>query len=134
MRLWHQALISKLPRQQLLGQHRECCALRGAGWGRKHSIVNYIFAYKPEHLVTYHYLVMDEMERRGYHPDPIWRNINWRGNILQKQDGWCNEKLVNLFYTETITSNTHVYPEHNKEYLQECLDNLKEKGIEINLN
>ena len=29
MRLWHQALISKLPRQQLLGQHRECCALRG---------------------------------------------------------------------------------------------------------
>ena len=39
MRLWHEALISKLPRQQLLGQHRECCALRGAGWGRKHSVV-----------------------------------------------------------------------------------------------
>ena len=34
MRLWHQALISKLPRQQLLGQHRECCALRGKGWQR----------------------------------------------------------------------------------------------------
>ena len=29
MRLWHQALIPKLPRPQLLGQHRECCALRG---------------------------------------------------------------------------------------------------------
>lgn len=29
MRLWHEALIKKLPRQQLLGQHRECCALRG---------------------------------------------------------------------------------------------------------
>ena len=29
MRLWHQALISKTTRQQLLGQHRECCALRG---------------------------------------------------------------------------------------------------------
>ncbi|MFQ7176654.1 MAG: pyrimidine dimer DNA glycosylase/endonuclease V, partial [Streptococcus salivarius] len=25
MRLWHQDLIAKLPRQQLLGQHRECC-------------------------------------------------------------------------------------------------------------
>ena len=24
MRLWHQDMISKLPRQQLLGQHREC--------------------------------------------------------------------------------------------------------------
>ena len=31
MRLWHQALIPYLPRQQLLGQHRECCALRGKG-------------------------------------------------------------------------------------------------------
>ena len=27
MRLWHEDLIRKLPRQQLLGQHRECCAL-----------------------------------------------------------------------------------------------------------
>lgn len=42
MRLWHQELISKLPRQQLLGQHRECCALRGKGWQRKHATVNYV--------------------------------------------------------------------------------------------
>ena len=42
MRLWHQALISKLPRQQLLVQHRECCALRGKGWQRKHATVNYV--------------------------------------------------------------------------------------------
>lgn len=33
MRLWHQNLISWLPRQQLLGQHRELAALRGRGWG-----------------------------------------------------------------------------------------------------
>ncbi len=33
MRLWHQSLISRLPRQQLLGQHREIAALRGNGWG-----------------------------------------------------------------------------------------------------
>ncbi len=33
MRLWHEEIISKLPRQQLLGQHRECAALRGGGWG-----------------------------------------------------------------------------------------------------
>lgn len=42
MRLWHQDLIAKLPRQQLLGQHRECCALRGKGWQRKHATVNYV--------------------------------------------------------------------------------------------
>jgi len=34
MRLWHESLITKLPRQQLLGQHRECCALRGGGGGK----------------------------------------------------------------------------------------------------
>ena len=45
MRLWHQSLISLLPRQQLLGQHRECCALRGKGWGRKHATVDYVFTY-----------------------------------------------------------------------------------------
>ena len=39
MRLWHQDLIPKLPRPQLLGQHRECCALRGNGWGKKHATV-----------------------------------------------------------------------------------------------
>ncbi|WP_288618589.1 pyrimidine dimer DNA glycosylase/endonuclease V, partial [uncultured Weissella sp.] len=43
MRLWHESLIPKLPRQQLLGQHRECCALRGGGWGKKHATVNYVF-------------------------------------------------------------------------------------------
>ena len=42
MRLWHEALIPQLPRPQLLGQHRECCALRGNGWGRKHATVDYV--------------------------------------------------------------------------------------------
>ena len=46
MRLWHETLISQLPRPQLLGQHRECCALRGNGWGRKHATVDYVFTYK----------------------------------------------------------------------------------------
>ncbi len=50
MRLWHQALIDKLPRQQLLGQHRECAALRGKGWGKPHSVVNYVFEHSPYKL------------------------------------------------------------------------------------
>lgn len=50
MRLWHQDLINKLPRQQLLGQHRECAALRGAGWERPHATVNYVFDYSPHKL------------------------------------------------------------------------------------
>ncbi|MEG2409297.1 pyrimidine dimer DNA glycosylase/endonuclease V, partial [Lactococcus sp.] len=54
MRLWHESLIKKLPRQQLLGQHRECCALRGKGWGKPHSTVNYVFNYSPYKLFQYH--------------------------------------------------------------------------------
>ena len=42
MRLWHETLIPLLPRQQLLGQHREVAALRGKGWGKKHATVDYV--------------------------------------------------------------------------------------------
>ncbi|MCG0885083.1 hypothetical protein IMAU10574_02444 [Lactiplantibacillus plantarum] len=45
MRLWHEQLIHQLPRQQLLGQHRELAALRGNGWGKNHATVNYVSSY-----------------------------------------------------------------------------------------
>ena len=60
MRLWHEDLIGHLPRPQLLGQHRECCALRGNGWGKKHATVDYVFSYSPYVLYQYHTLIMDE--------------------------------------------------------------------------
>ena len=125
MRLWHQELIRYLPRQQLLGQHRECCALRGAGWGRKHSVVNYVFEHPHEWLVAYHIKVMDEMKRRGYHPDEIWYNVNWRGNKLGEEFGWADaEKVKNIGYIST-----NIYSEHDDDYFEECLNNLKGKGI-----
>ena len=131
MRLWHQDLIPYLPRQQLLGQHRECCALRGAGWGRKHATVDYVFKYSPAYLIAYHYLVMDEMEKRGYHPDQIWRYPTYRGKTL---GGDWSEKDWEVMGYKYIKENCNpIYPEHNNIYLQECLDNLKNKGIEINV-
>lgn len=119
MRLWHIDLVSKLPRQQLLGQHRECCALRGNGWGRKHSTVDYVFKYSFTSLVIYHRKVMDEMIKRGYKPDTMWMYLNYRG----KNCDWINPH-INEDYIER-------YPEHNDEYYQECIDNLRAKGIEI---
>lgn len=44
MRLWHQDLI-KITETNYWSQHRECCALRGNGWGKKHSTINYIFIF-----------------------------------------------------------------------------------------
>lgn len=66
MRLWHEELIPLLPRQQLLGQHRECCAMRGNGWGKKHRVVDYVFKHSLHDLELYHAKVMQEMFNRGY--------------------------------------------------------------------
>lgn len=135
MRLWHQKLLPYLPRQQLLGQHRECCALRGAGWGRKHATVDYVFKHKPIDLIAYHYLVMQEMERRGYHPTTIWKDSNYRGSKLSyvyDKEWLCGSSLTEYFLT-LDQGNGIIYPEHNDEYLQECIDNLKSKGIEVTM-
>ena len=131
MRLWHQDLISKLPRQQLLGQHRECCALRGAGWGRKHSVVDYVFTHIPERLVAYHYLIMDEMKNRGYNPDKIWEDPNYRGKVLGFQEDWCDKDFVNVWHQEASIGKKKIYFEHDDNYYNECIENLKEKGIDI---
>ena len=85
MRLWHQTLIHYLPRQQLLGQHRECAALRGLGWRKKHSTVDYIFKYDIAHLYQYQLIVMYEMAARGYTPHSKWYSRTYRGKNISKE-------------------------------------------------
>lgn len=123
MRLWHQKLISKLPRQQLLGQHRELAALRGNGWGRPHATVNYVFKYSPYKLYQFHVLVLMEMEKRGYHPADKWYDAMYRGLNCE-----AYKELL------PVSLSTPIYPEHNDEYLNECLQNLKSKGITFSQN
>lgn len=121
MRLWHEELLTRLPRQQLLGQHRECCALRGNGWGRKHATVNYVFEHSPYKLYLYHMKVMDEMKRRGYQNDPLWEDPYYLGNSCPAHN---DESLG-------VKKEDEHYPEHDFKYLQECLENLHRKGIII---
>lgn len=118
MRLWHEDLISKLPTAQLLGQHRECCALRGNGWGRKHATVDYVFTHSPYRLFLYHRLIMEEMTKRGYKVSAEWRDKNYRGS---KCSPYADLEEVMLSYP--------IYPEHDSFYLRECLENLLDKGI-----
>ena len=118
MRLWHQDLIPLLPRQHLLGQHREFCALRGNGWGRKHSTVDYIFKYSPNYLIAYHYMIMEEMLNRGYNPDSVWKNPNWRGSSLGEQKDWADKDIINLISMTSFATHKSLYPEHNNDYLQ----------------
>ena len=124
MRLWHQKLIPYLDDKRILGQHRECCALRGGGWGRKHSVVDYVFGHEPARLYAYHVLVMDEMTRRGFRPDALWYDRLYRGKNLSP---------FTLSETDSYVLDWDViiYPEHDDAYLAECLDNLAEKGAEL---
>lgn len=123
MRLWHQALLPKLPRQQLLGQHRECAALRGAGWGKRHATVNYVFDPNPYKLFLYHQLVMQEMAARGNTPDAVWFDPMYRGKVAEP---WEESQLDDSFQRGGL-----IYAEHDDTYMHECLENLSQKGIVI---
>lgn len=57
---------------------------------------------------------MTEMRERGYHPNDEWFDANFRGQVCLPYD------------TLNLIPLTHpVYPEHNKDYKMECLDNLR---------
>ena len=118
MRLWHEKLIPLLPRQQLLGQHREAAALRGKGWGKKHATVDYVFTHPYYKLFQFHLLVLEEMLRRGYSPDPLWFDPLYRGKHLEP-----------LTQITVLPITTPLYPEHDEAYLEECLLNLAQKEI-----
>lgn len=114
MRLWHYQLIPVLPRQQLLGQHRECCALRGLAWGRKHSTVNYVFRYPPEYLFNYHECIIREMKQRGYNPNPLWTEFTYRGKRSPRLDERWTAR----------SRRGELYPEHDGLYLISCYNFL----------
>lgn len=123
MRLWHQLLISKLPRAQLLGQHRELCALRGNGWGKHHSVVNYVFIYPYSFLYYFHLIVIMEMEKRGFMVDSTWKNMCYRGRTLGYD--------YSDFTDDIVPIQDIIYFEHDYNYFKECLNNLASKGIYI---
>ena len=132
MRLWHQKLIPYLDNKRLLGQYRECCALRGKGWGKKHSVVDYVFKYDLAHLYEYHKLVMHEMTRRRYNVDASWHIDAYRGKSLPLATMSEIGVYVPLVGPESRWAcKFMIYPEHDDQYLLECLLNLKAKGAEL---
>ena len=131
MRLWHQSLIPYLDNKRLLSQHRECCALRGNGWGKKHSVVDYVFKQGFDRLYQYHKLVLSEMVYRGFDPDPSWYNRLYRGKNCKELT--LSEAGVYVYIEENSIDGLQcpIYWEHNDKYLKECLLNLKAKEAEL---
>ena len=113
MRLWHKYLIPYLPRQQLLGQWRECCCIAKSIHDRgtpKHMLVNKIMDYPLSDFTTYGSLVASEMYKRGYNVDEY--------------------KFDQYFMSEDYDFNndTVIFKDwHTNRYLVQCFHNLEEK-------
>lgn len=114
MRLWHKDLIKGLPKQQLLGQWRECCLIAKLihdNGTPNHILVNKIMDYPINHLYVYGIKVYNEMIRRGYNPD------------FSKFDQYFDQSKVNY-----RISDLYLFREwHNTRYLFQCYSNLEEK-------
>lgn len=116
MRLWHKDLIPVLPRQQLLGQWRELCAIMAniaKNGTPNHVLANKVMDYEPMDFYTFASIVEREMKSRGYKCDfdkfelsysKYFGNKYWEIDSFFVFRGW-----------------------HNKRYLTQCYYNLQEK-------
>ena len=114
MRLWHKDLIPVLPKQQLLGQWRECCCIARniAVKGKPmHLLVNKIMDYPLEHFFWYSNEVMVEMKRRRYKVDES-KFLKWIPAEVDLPVIWHSNLFPNW---------------HNDRYMHQCLMNLQEK-------
>ena len=115
MRLWHKDLIPVLPKQQLLGQWRECCLIAKniAEKGTpNHLLVNKIMDYPIDHFCTYCTLICIEMESRGYRAD------------FSRLEKWLLQITTDF---EAIPYKELFKGWHNDRYLTQCYCNLQEK-------
>lgn len=114
MRLWHKDLIPVLPKNQLIGQWRECCAIAKAiaeNGTPNHILVNKVMDYPIHHFIIYSFLVYKEMRSRGFKPN---------GMNFEK---W-------LEFDESLIENKRsiLFPNwHNDRYFKQCYFNLEEK-------
>lgn len=117
MRLWHKDLIQYLPRQQLLGQWRECCliAKQIAEKGTpNHVLVNRVMEYPDDAFIGYTCKVMVEMYKRGYRCE---KNRFVKYIDPNRESSWLN------------CADKYIFPGwHNDRYLKQCLANLQEKA------
>ena len=65
---------------------------------------------------------MKEMEKRGYNVSLEWKDKNYRGRTAEKYDN-LKEEIVD----------SPIYKEHDIEYLDDCIENLRNKGIDLKI-
>ena len=125
MRLWHYALIPVLPRQQLLGQYRECCAIAKLIFQEKgvnHMLVNKITDYPAWMWMHYQTLVTNEMRKRGYSVY-AYSEITLNENTMKaEEEGYFADDDSFPFDLNDLFPGWHT-----DRYLRQCYFNLQEK-------
>lgn len=118
MRLWHWELIPYLDNQHLLGQWRECVAIKRkidkCGTPNNY-IVNYVTTYSVEDFKKYCGYVITEMTHRGFKVNP--KLVNEIYEFEGKSFHSINEPSNRIFYLH-----------HDTNYLKICYYNLLEKS------
>ena len=118
IRLWHKDLIPYLPKNQLLGQWRECCCIArniAVNGTPNHMLVNKILNYPFRHFYSYAGLICDELIERGYKYD--WTKFtNWFDKINCMECHYIDESEIFKDW-------------HNNLYLKICIYNLYEKYL-----
>ena len=76
-------------------------------------------------LYLYHRQVMFEMMNRQMRPDEKWFLNRYRGKAI----GIDNSDFTKSASVLVIHDDGAIYPEHDAAYLDECLENLKRKGV-----
>ena len=114
MRLWHTALITALPREQLVDHWRELSAIAGViqkNGTPNHILVNFVLDYDYDHFISYAHYVREEMTKRSYRTmNSVW------------------DKITSLKNNYTILPLHEVYSNKmDNTYLEICYYNLYEK-------
>lgn len=131
MRLWHKDMIPYLPKQQLLGQWRECCliaALLAKDHTPNHILVNPVIDYPPEHFELYCSKIYQEMKRRDMNvTDEVCKRLEMD---LRAYRLYLDSELPWDCFLRDFDFSTDIdlfKDWHDKRYLRQCYYNLEEK-------
>lgn len=120
-----------MPKQWLLGQHREVCALRGKGWMKKHRSVDFIHKHPYYCLVAYHMVLIKELKKREVHINSNWLDYGYRGKNLPPVPLLFPEEIDERIES-SILSGKPIYPEHDEERYLSDVSNLQNAIVRYN--
>ena len=127
MRLWHYKLIPVLPRQQLLGQWREICAISKVIATQKtinHPLVAKVVSYPAWMFMAYEMDIKKEIERRGYNCNDTAKYNLFDNTMIAEENGYFADDDS---YDFMQYMNDPFPGWHNDRYLRQCYYNLQEK-------